>query len=542
MGACISANAKAGAYSKNLPKEKGSSHHHYKNRQSRPQSGHFSGPIRRSAHLRPVKIIRDPAGDNIHEKYEFGKELGRGEFGITYQCTENETGEIYACKTISKAKLRTEIDVEDVRREVEIMRHLPKHPHIVTLKEAYEDKDAVYFVMELCEGGELFDRIVARGHFTERAAAKITKTIIEVVKVCHDHGVIHRDLKPENFLFANRTETSPLKAIDFGLSTFFEPGQRFREIVGSPYYMAPEVLRRDYGPEVDVWSTGVILYILLCGVPPFWAETEEGIAQAIVRGEIDFERDPWPKVSAEAKDLVKSMLEPNPYSRFTVQEVLEHPWIQNLDKASNVSLGENVRAKIKQFSLMNKFKKKVLRVVADNLPEEQVDQIKEMFYTMDTDNTGDLTFEELKHGLHKYGQPVADPEVRMLMDAADADGNGTIDCEEFLTMSVHLKRINSDEHLSQAFEFFDKNQSGFIEFDELRDALVDERLGPNNDQVIEDIIYDADLDKDGRISYDEFRAMMKMGMDWKMASRQYSRAMLNALSLRLFKEKGSLKN
>ncbi|CAK9141651.1 unnamed protein product [Ilex paraguariensis] len=148
-----------------------------------------------------------------------------------------------------------------------------------------------------------------------------------------------------------------------------------------------------------------------------YTETEEGIAQAIVRCNIDFERDPWPKVSDDAKDLVKGMLEPNPYSRMTVEEVLESRWIQSADKVPNVPLGENVRTRIKQFSLMNKFKKKVLRVVADNLPHEQVDGIKELFNMMDTDKNGNLTFEELRDGLSKMGQPVTDPDVQMLMDA-----------------------------------------------------------------------------------------------------------------------------
>ncbi|KAJ7980716.1 putative Calcium-dependent protein kinase [Quillaja saponaria] len=495
-------------------------------------------PRKSSVAFRSVTVINNPTPGNIFEKYRFGKELGRGEFGITNRCFDIEMDEAFACKKIAKSKLRTEIDIEDVRREVEIMRHLPKHPNIVSFREAYEDKDAVYLVMELCEGGELFDNIVRKGHYTERAAAKITKTIVEVCKVCHEHGVIHRDLKPENFLFADASEDSQLKAIDFGLSIFFEPGQRFSEIVGSPYYMAPEVLRRNYGPEVDVWSAGVILYILICGVPPFWAETEEGIAQAIIRGNIDFERDPWPKVSKEAKELVKNMLDPNPYNRLTVQEVLENPWIQNADQVRNTYLGENVRMRIKQFSLMNKFKKKVLRVVADNLPNEQIDKIKEMFHMMDKDKNGNLTFDELKDGLSMIGHSIPDPDVQMLMDAADIDGNGTLNCEEFVTMSVHLKRIGSDELLFQAFHFFDKNQSGYIEFDELREALVDDdKLGPNNEQVIQDIIFDVDLDKDGRICFDEFKAMMKTGMDWKMASRQYSRALLNALSSKLFKDK-----
>lgn len=487
--------------------------------------------------FRGGSVLKNAEGINIFEKYRLGKELGRGEFGVTYQCFDIETGEVFACKSISKVKLRTEIDVDDVRREVEIMRHLPKHPNIVSFKEAYEDKDAVYLVMELCEGGELFDRIVSKGHYTERAAAGVTKTILEIVRVCHDHGVIHRDLKPENFLFADESENSQLKAIDFGLSIFFQPGQRFSEIVGSPYYMAPEVLRRNYGQECDVWSAGVILYILLCGVPPFWADTDEGIAHAIVEGELNFERDPWPKVSQEAKDLVTGMLDQNPYTRLTIEEVLENPWIQNANAAPNVSLGEHVRTRIQQFFLMNKFKKRVLRVVADNLPDELIERIKQAFHTMDTDKNGGLSFEELKDGLHNMGHPVPDKEVKMLLDSADEDGNGTLSCDEFVAMSVHLKKIGCDEYLYEAFRFFDKNGTGYIEFDELKEALTEDRPCPNHEQVIKDIIRDVDLDKDGRISYEEFRAMMGNGMDWKMASRQYSRAMLTAFSTKLLKEK-----
>ncbi|KAI9081795.1 hypothetical protein K1719_036057 [Acacia pycnantha] len=494
-------------------------------------------PPQKALNVRTINVIEDPVPGNIFEKYEFGKELGRGEFGVTHRCLETETGKAFACKKIAKTKLRTEIDIQDVRREVQIMRHLPKHPNIVSFKEAYEDKDAVYLVMELCEGGELFDRIVAKGHYTERAAANVIKTILEICKVCHEHGVIHRDLKPENFLFGDANESAPVKAIDFGLSTFYESGQRFNEIVGSPYYMAPEVLRRNYGSEIDVWSAGVILYILLCGVPPFWAESEEGIAQAIIRGNIDFERDPWPKVSEDAKSLVKNMLDPNPYSRLTSQEVLEHPWIQKRDQGPDVYLGDHVRMRIKQFSLMNKFKKKVLRVVADSLPIEQIDRIKQMFHMMDKDKNGNLSFEELKDGLSRIGHPLPDADVQVLLDAADTDGNGTLNCEEFITMNVHLGKIGSDEHLSEAFCYFDKNKSGFVEFDELRDVLLDDFSGPCNDQVVHDILFEVDLDKDGRICFEEFKAMMKTGPDWKMASRQYSRAMLNALSFKMFNNK-----
>ncbi|OEL13406.1 Calcium-dependent protein kinase 13 [Dichanthelium oligosanthes] len=475
----------------------------------------------------------------IDEKYVLDRELGRGEFGVTYLCMDRDTKELLACKSISKRKLRTAVDVEDVRREVAIMRHLPKSPSIVSLREACEDEGAAHLVMELCEGGELFDRIVARGHYTERAAANVTRTIVEVVQLCHRHGVIHRDLKPENFLFANKKENSPLKAIDFGLSIFFKPGEKFSEIVGSPYYMAPEVLKRNYGPEIDIWSAGVILYILLCGVPPFWAETEQGVAQAILRGNIDFKREPWPNVSENAKDLVRHMLEPDPKLRLTAKQVLEHPWLQNAKKAPNVPLGDIVKSRLKQFSRMNRFKRRALRVIADHLSAEEVEDIKEMFKTMDTDNDGIVSYEELKTGIAKLGSHLAESEVQMLIEAVDTNGRGALDYGEFLAVSLHLQRMANDEHLRRAFLFFDKDGNGFIEPEELREALVDDGAADSM-EVVNDILQEVDTDKDGKISYDEFVAMMKTGTDWRKASRHYSRGRFNSLSMKLIKD-GSVK-
>ncbi|XP_021761687.1 calcium-dependent protein kinase 10-like [Chenopodium quinoa] len=489
----------------------------------------------------PVRVLKDiiPAvGPRISDKYVIGRELGRGEFGVTYLCTDRETKDRLAVKSISKRKLRTAIDVEDVRREVAIMSTLPVHPNIVRLKAVYEDNEAVHLVMELCEGGELFDRIVARGHYSERAAATVAKTVAEVVKMCHDNGVMHRDLKPENFLFANKKENSPLKAIDFGLSVFFRPGERFTEIVGSPYYMAPEVLRRNYGPEVDVWSAGVILYILLCGVPPFWAETEQGVALAILRGVLDFKREPWPQISESAKSLVKQMLDPDPKKRLTAQQVLEHPWIQNAKKASNVPLGDIVRTRLKQFAGMNRFKKKALRVIAEHLTVEEVEIIRDMFMLMDTDRDGKVTYEELRAGLRKVGSQLGEAEIKLLMEVADADGNGYLDYGEFVAVTIHLQKMENDEHFQRAFMYFDKDGSGYIELDELRDALTDESAETDAD-VLTEIMREVDTDKDGRISYEEFVAMMKTGTDWRKASRQYSRERFKSLSLNLMKD-GSL--
>ncbi|KAF2306392.1 hypothetical protein GH714_017454 [Hevea brasiliensis] len=506
----------------------------------------------------PITVLTGVPKENIEEKYLVDRELGRGEFGVTYLCIDRDSRELLACKSISKRKLRTAVDIEDVRREVAIMKHLPKNSSIVSLKEACEDDNAVHLVMELCEGGELFDRIVARGHYTERAAAAVTRTIVEVVQLCHKHGVIHRDLKPENFLFANKKENSPLKAIDFGLSIFFKPGERFSEIVGSPYYMAPEVLKRNYGPEIDIWSAGVILYILLCGVPPFWAESEQGVAQAILRGIIDFKRDPWPNISESAKSLVKQMLEPDPKHRLTAKQVLEHPWLQNAKKAPNVPLGDVVKSRLKQFSMMNRFKRKALRVIADFLSIEEVEDMKRV-QEDGYDNDGIVSIEneswtqnltpslqslkfkcllnlrKLEVGLFCWGRKNYGKSELMMVNT---NGKGTLDYEEFVAVSLHLQRMANDEHLRKAFSYFDKDGNGYIEPDELRDALMEDGADDCT-SVANDIFQEVDTDKDGKISYDEFVAMMKTGTDWRKASRHYSRGRFNSLSIKLMKD-GSL--
>nr|GME18888.1 calcium-dependent protein kinase 26 [Ipomoea batatas] len=354
---------------------------------------------------------------NIRDLYTLGRKLGQGQFGTTFLCTEISTGIEYACKSISKRKLISKEDVEDVRREIQIMHHLAGHKNIVSIKGAYEDPLYVHIVMELCSGGELFDRIIHRGHYSERKAAELTKIIVGVVEACHSLGVMHRDLKPENFLLVNKDDDFSLKAIDFGLSVFFNPGQIFTDVVGSPYYVAPEVLMKNYGPEADVWTAGVILYILLSGVPPFWAETQQGIFDAVLKGDIDFESDPWPIISNSAKDLIRKMLCMQPSERLTAHEVLCHPWICENGVAPDRALDPAVLSRLKQFSAMNKLKKMALRVIAESLSEEEIAGLREMFKAMDTDNSGAITFDELKAGLRKYGSTLKDTEIRELMDA-----------------------------------------------------------------------------------------------------------------------------
>ncbi|TMW96385.1 hypothetical protein EJD97_007468 [Solanum chilense] len=455
----------------------------------------------------PGTILGKPY-ENIRAHYTLGRELGRGQYGVIYFCTENSTKRNYACKSILKRKLVNRKATEDIKREIQMMQHLSGQPNIVEFKGAYEDHYSVHLVMELCAGGELFDRIIARGYYSEKDAADIIRQIVNVVYICHFMGVMHRDLKPENFLLTSKDEHTMIKATDFGLSVFIEQGKVYRDIVGSAYYVAPEVLRRSYGKEADVWSAGVILYILLSGVPPFWDETEKGIFHAILQGEIDFHSDPWPSISNSAKDLVRKMLTQDAKSRITSAEVLEHPWLQS-GEASDKPIDSAVLSRMKQFRAMNKLKKLALKVIAENLSEEEIKGLKAMFANMDTDNSGTITYEELKSGLARLGSKLSEAEVKQLMEAADVDGNGTIDYIEFVTATMHRHRLERDDDLFKAFQYFDTDHSGFITKDELESAMKEYGMG--DEDTIREIIVEVDTDHDGRINYEEFCAMMRSG-------------------------------
>ncbi|ONM32269.1 Calcium-dependent protein kinase 1 [Zea mays] len=425
--------------------------------QSRKKAAHIKRIS--SAGLQVESVLRRKT-DNLKDMYSLGRKLGQGQFGTTYLCVDKATGLEYACKSIAKRKLVTDEDVEDVRREIQIMHHLAGHPNIIAIR----------------------------------------------VESCHSLGVMHRDLKPENFLFVGNDEESPLKTIDFGLSMFFRPGEEFTDVVGSPYYVAPEVLKKRYGQEADVWSAGVIIYILLCGVPPFWAETEQGIFEQVLHGSLDFDSDPWPSVSGDAKDLLRKVLVRDPKKRLTAHQVLCHPWLQTIASAPDKPLDSAVLSRLKQFSAMNKLKKMALRVIAENLSEEEIAGLKEMFKMMDTDNSGQINFEELKAGLEKVGANMKESEIYQLMQAADIDNSGTIDYGEFIAATLHLNKIEREDHLFAAFQYFDKDGSGYITADELQQACDEFGI---EDIRLEDMIGEVDQDNDGRIDYNEFVAMMQ---------------------------------
>nr|QBB20011.1 putative calcium dependent protein kinase [Ettlia sp. YC001] len=448
---------------------------------------------------------KSPTDPRLEELFALDKQIGKGAFGVVRLAKKKATGEPVAVKSISKAKLVCKEDVKDVQAEVAIMNLVAGHNNVVTLESTHEDKDYVHIVMELCQGGELFDHIVEAQHFSERKAAQIFRKMVEVVNHCHELGVMHRDLKPENFLLTSKTTDAELKLTDFGLGVFFKHGERFRDLVGSPYYVAPEVLRKNYSHEADMWSLGVILYILLSGLPPFWGDTEDQIFKMVLKGAIDFKSEPWPRISEAAKDCVKRLLEMDAAKRATAEQILKHDWLIKEGVALDIEMDSVVLKRMRQFAQMNKLKKMALMVVGQNLSPDEMSGLNELFKSIDADGSGTITVEEMRKALQNWGHRISESELQSLMAIADVDGDGLIDYNEFVAATMHLSKLEKEELLQKAFKQLDKDGSGTISIDELSDAL--RRFGIYDDA--KDLLSQADTNGDGQIDYAEFSWLLR---------------------------------
>ncbi|KAL1814796.1 hypothetical protein DCAR_0518980 [Daucus carota subsp. sativus] len=444
-------------------------------------------------------------------RYSIGKLLGHGQFGYTYVAVDRSNGDRVAVKKIDKNKMILPIAVEDVKREVRILKALSGHENVVQFYNAFEDDSYVYIAMELCEGGELLDRILAKksSRYTEKDAARVVRQMLKVAAECHLHGLVHRDMKPENFLFKSPKDDSALKATDFGLSDFIRPGKKFQDIVGSAYYVAPEVLKRKSGPESDVWSIGVITYILLCGRRPFWDKTEDGIFKEVLRNKPDFRRKPWPTISNGAKDFVKKLLVKEPRARYTAAQALSHPWVREGGNALEIPLDISVLYNMRQFVKYSRLKQFALRALASTLDEEELADLRDQFHAIDVDKNGAISLEEMRQALAKdIPWKVKESRVLEILQAMDSNTDGLVDFHEFVAATLHVHQL--EEHNSEkwqqishaAFEKFDVDKDGYITAEELK---MHTGLRGSIDPLLEE----ADIDKDGKISLSEFRKLLR---------------------------------
>uniref|UniRef100_A0A804P0P9 calcium/calmodulin-dependent protein kinase n=1 Tax=Zea mays TaxID=4577 RepID=A0A804P0P9_MAIZE len=385
--------------------------------------------------------------------------------------------------SISDALLTNEILV--MRRIVEAV---APHPNVIALHDVYEDARGVHLVLELCSGGELFDRIVGRDrHYSEFDAAGVVRQIARGLQALHGAGVVHRDLKPENCLFADRGEASTLKIMDFGLSSVEDFSDPVVTLFGSIDYVSPEALsRQDVSAASDMWSVGVILYILLSGCPPFHAPTNREKQQRILQGEFSFQDHTWKTISSSAKELISSLLSVEPYKRPTASDLLGHPWVIG-DCAKQDLMDAEVVTKLQRFNARRKLRAAAIASVLSSkvalrtkrlrnllgrhdLSSEELDNLRAHFARICADGEN-ATLAEFEQVLRAMRLEALVPLAPRVFDLFDNNRDGTVDMREILCGLSSLRNSRGDDALRLCFQMYDADRSGCISKDELASML-----------------------------------------------------------------------
>jgi len=462
-------------------------------------------------------FITDNKGKKLTQCYDIDdskKALGEGSFGVVRKAWKKgeknkKDARIYAVKAVSKGPLSE----AKLWREIDIMKILD-HPNIIKLYDVFAETKQLHLVMEMCSGGELFDRIIAAQRFGENDAAALMEQILKGMFYMHTSKITHRDLKPENFIFGDDTKQlseSRLKIIDFGLSCKFRDGQVLTTKAGTPYYVAPQVLSGAYNHMADMWSLGVILYVLLCGYPPFYGDTDQEIMNKVRRGNVSFPPEDWQNVSSDAQSLIKKLIEKNEKTRCSAERALNDTWVKDkAPKAKAVTLGRKMVDELRGFRMHNKLKKAAIQLIASRLDDSAIKKLRETFTALDKDHDGRLTKDELIQGLEATGIQEIPQAMTDIMNGIDSDGSGEIDYSEFLAASLDKRHYTLDSAVREAFNFFDKNNDGKISRDELREVFKDDDLktavgGASN---LEKLLQEVDKNGDGEIDFEEFMQMM----------------------------------
>mmetsp|Transcript_57394 Transcript_57394/g.166666 ORF Transcript_57394/g.166666 Transcript_57394/m.166666 type:complete len:545 (-) Transcript_57394:205-1839(-) len=441
----------------------------------------------------------------LSDHYEVQKQIGQGSYGNVSLAKHKVTDDVRAVKMISKGSTTS---TEALRLEIAIMKAMD-HPNIIKLFETFVDRKATYMVMELAGGGELFDRIVEAQHFSEATASIVMEQILRAVWYMQSHDIAHRDLKPENFLFATRDPIpgNTLKLIDFGCACPSEPGRLLKSKVGTAMYMAPQVVVGRYDKMCDVWSAGVILFVLLSGRAPIMGPSTRETLARVRDGRWRFDGESWDRVSDDAKELITALMTRNPKERITPEAAMHHAWFQQTTpKALDVHLGGDVVDRIRSLEASNKIKRAALEIAARHLDDESIKELTALFESLDTNGDGQLSLAEVTEGLTKSGIDLGDLDARSLLALVDGDLSGRVDYTEFLVATLDRKAALTERLLWTTFNVFDQDGDGKISMGELRNVL---RSAGVSSSGIADTIKSVDMSGDGTIDFQEFLAMMK---------------------------------
>ncbi|KAJ1448814.1 kinase-like domain-containing protein [Pelagophyceae sp. CCMP2097] len=497
---------------------------------------------RRSSVLRP---------DALGDVYELSAKIGRGAFGTVARCTHLESKLVYAVKTVrrcaaaaggaealklshSRGALRDLAESEFLKEgdidaalaaEIEILTNM-HHPHIIELIDVFDDAagDAVHIVMPLCQGGELFDRL-ANG-FSEVDAAVLTQQMLSAIEYLHSQHIVHRDLKPENFMFMSTDDDSDLVLIDFGISTFFHNGKPLDTALGTVFYTAPEVFDGAYDERCDVWSIGIICFMLLVGHAPF--EDAKGreyrIVHQIQTKAPKFDAKEWAGVSKSAVDFVTSLLQKDPALRPSARSAASDVWFAVENVSALAAYGCDMLSRLGQFKQMNAMKKVAHQIIATELTEAEIGHLQQQFRLLDADGDGVITANELLLAVQTLDLLKDQvPMVQVLVDSLKSRGDATlnvdldIDIDEFIAATFSHNSMLKHDNLKNAYDTFDVTGGGGISLGDLEHIFGSKRHA----QEVFDVV---DTNGDGKISFDEFRDMMGLSPEGTMHDSPASQA------------------
>ena len=430
--------------------------------------------------------------------FEFLEKLGSGAFGTVFKARDKVTGQLRAIKSLKKSQMH----LEHIHQEIEILKDLD-HPNIVQIFEFIEERDIFFIVMELCTGETLFRKVTHFPKFSEKDCAKYLSQILSVTVHCHERGIIHRDIKPENIVFESEAENSLIKVIDFGLSNRIVKDDKLTDLSGTPYFIAPEVIQRRYDEKADMWSIGIVMYILLSGKVPFRGMTTELLFNNITNTPVAFHPDDWVGISNKAIDFLKLLLKKNPKQRISAAEALAHPWIRSkVTKNVNIkSININVLNRLQMFQIQERLRQTVLIYIASHLSTNtDLQVLREAFVQLDDNSDGKISKPELLEA-YKLLNLGGELEVTEIMKRCDIDQDGFIDHSEFITAATDWEKELSKKNLIATFKELDVNKSGTLTSEDFA-VLIGKDV--EDKYFIREMMKEADVNMDGKIDLEEF--------------------------------------
>ena len=407
----------------------------------------------------------------LHEVYTLGKILGRGGFSEVRLLIHLESKAQYAVKILRKNTCTANSE-ENFLSEIAILTTID-HPNIIKIIEYFEDEKSLYIVMEKCEGGELYERILKEKCFPEDRAARLMRQLLSAVWHIHQRQIVHRDIKPQNIIFENQDALFNIKLIDFGLSIKIKENKLTKEVVGDMFYISPESLDGRYSSKCDMWSCGVLAYVMLCGVPPFDGQKQCKVFKKISKMKFKFNQPVWRSLSTNSQDFIKKLLCPES-SRMSASEALQHPWVADIEMASlEKQVFQHSLHNFGPFHSTNKLTEALhIYMSARGLTLADIKQFKQVFVTLDSDYDGKISKEEVLEYFRKtIGDKNFEKDVENIIRAYDSENNGFINCSNFLKAYIDYKKESGMKNLRFAFESVDIVKDESISLDELKHEL-----------------------------------------------------------------------